>query len=245
MSDEHHDYRGYAGELASGVFRVASSGGAPVRVVTRIAAMDTHDGPLTRPFAALGHAAAGGRRGRVPRRHDLPPDNRPARPASVDAIVCSMFERPLSHSARYRIKHTSRTALAKVDAVRYQIDVNTLHRNESAAACSSTRSGASGCASPHPCSSTSTAATGRRAASSSSTSRRTTPSVRAWSCRTQSMTAAPGLPPGPSASTTVQSVQWIVRPTAMMERCHRRYGDMFTLRLVHEGPGCSSPTPTR
>ena len=49
------------------------------------------------------------------------------------------------------------------------------------------------------------------------------------------MAAPPGLPPGPSASTTVQSVQWIVRPTAMMERCHRRYGDMFTLRLVHEG----------
>jgi cytochrome P450 len=49
------------------------------------------------------------------------------------------------------------------------------------------------------------------------------------------MAAPSGLPPGPSASTTIQSVQWIVRPTAMMERCQRRYGDMFTLRLVHEG----------
>jgi cytochrome P450 family 135 len=49
------------------------------------------------------------------------------------------------------------------------------------------------------------------------------------------MAALPGLPPGPSASKTIQSVQWIVRPTAMMERCRRRYGDMFTLRLVHEG----------
>jgi bifunctional enzyme CysN/CysC len=43
-----------------------------------------------------------------------------------------MSERPLQPAGRYRIKHTSRTALAKVDAVRYQIDVNTLHRNEDA-----------------------------------------------------------------------------------------------------------------
>ncbi|HEU0024599.1 MAG TPA: cytochrome P450 [Thermoleophilaceae bacterium] len=43
------------------------------------------------------------------------------------------------------------------------------------------------------------------------------------------------LPPGPSAPRTIQSLQWIVRPTAMMERLQRRYGDMFTVRLVHEG----------
>jgi cytochrome P450 len=33
----------------------------------------------------------------------------------------------------------------------------------------------------------------------------------------------------------VQTIQWIVRPTAMMERLRRRYGDMFTMRVVHEG----------
>jgi len=26
-----------------------------------------------------------------------------------------------------------------------------------------------------------------------------------------------------------------------MERCHERYGDMFTLNVVYEAPGCSSP----
>ena len=41
-------------------------------------------------------------------------------------------ERPLSSSSRYRIKHTSRTALAKVDEVRYRIDVNSLHRDKEA-----------------------------------------------------------------------------------------------------------------
>jgi sulfate adenylyltransferase subunit 1 (EFTu-like GTPase family) len=43
-----------------------------------------------------------------------------------------MSERPLSGSGRYRIKHTTRTALAKVDEVRYALDVNSLHRHEDA-----------------------------------------------------------------------------------------------------------------
>jgi bifunctional enzyme CysN/CysC len=43
-----------------------------------------------------------------------------------------MSERPLSASGRYRIKHTTRTALAKIDEVRYKIDVNSLHRQQDA-----------------------------------------------------------------------------------------------------------------
>ena len=47
-------------------------------------------------------------------------------------MVCWMAERPLQASGRYRIKHTSRAALAKVDQVLYRIDVNSLHRDEEA-----------------------------------------------------------------------------------------------------------------
>jgi cytochrome P450 family 135 len=43
------------------------------------------------------------------------------------------------------------------------------------------------------------------------------------------------LPPGPTASRARQTVRWIYRPGAMLEDCHRRYGDMFTLRIAHEG----------
>ena len=50
----------------------------------------------------------------------------------IDAMVCWMAERPLSPRGRYRIKHTTRTALAKIDEVRYRIDVNSLHRDEEA-----------------------------------------------------------------------------------------------------------------
>jgi sulfate adenylyltransferase subunit 1 (EFTu-like GTPase family) len=60
------------------------------------------------------------------------PQNRPHETREFDAMVCWMAERPLSPSGRYRIKHTARTALAKVHEVRYRIDVNSLHRDEQA-----------------------------------------------------------------------------------------------------------------
>jgi cytochrome P450 len=43
------------------------------------------------------------------------------------------------------------------------------------------------------------------------------------------------IPSGPTASRARQTVRWIYRPGAMLEDCHRRYGDMFTLRIAHEG----------
>jgi cytochrome P450 len=43
------------------------------------------------------------------------------------------------------------------------------------------------------------------------------------------------LPPGPSAPISVQSMHWTVRPIAMLERCARRYGDAFTIRLAGAG----------
>ena len=43
------------------------------------------------------------------------------------------------------------------------------------------------------------------------------------------------IPPGPTASRARQTLRWIYRPGAMLEDCQRRYGDMFTLRIAHEG----------
>ena len=65
--------------------------------------------------AAVGDAAPRGRHRRLARRHDLPRRRTaPSRRKDLDAIVCWMSERPLAPAGRYRLKHTSRTALAKV-----------------------------------------------------------------------------------------------------------------------------------
>ncbi len=47
-------------------------------------------------------------------------------------MVCWMSDRELQPRGRYSIKHTTRTARALVEDLRYQIDVNTLHRDEDA-----------------------------------------------------------------------------------------------------------------
>jgi cytochrome P450 len=40
------------------------------------------------------------------------------------------------------------------------------------------------------------------------------------------------LPPGPRTPAAVQMGEWVLRPIPFLERCHRRYGDFFTVRFV-------------
>jgi bifunctional enzyme CysN/CysC len=134
MSDEHHDYRGYAGQVASGVFRVGDDVVVlPSGIETRVAGIETYDGPVEEAFPPLSVT--------ILLEDDLDvsrgdmicrPHNRPIEAREVEAMVCWMSERPLQPAGRYRIKHTTRTALAKADELRYRIDVNTLHRHEDA-----------------------------------------------------------------------------------------------------------------
>ena len=134
MTDELHDYRGYAGEVASGVFRIGDEVVVlPSGRTSRIAGIETYDSHLDEAYPPLSVTL------RLEDDIDVSrgdmicrPANRPKEAKDIDAMVCWMSERPLSPAGRYRIKHTSRTALAKVDQVMYRIDVNSLHRHEDA-----------------------------------------------------------------------------------------------------------------
>src|ERR671932_2374118 len=54
MSDELHDYRGYAGEVASGVFRKGDEVVVlPSGLTSRIAAIDTYDGEIDEAYPPL------------------------------------------------------------------------------------------------------------------------------------------------------------------------------------------------
>jgi cytochrome P450 len=45
------------------------------------------------------------------------------------------------------------------------------------------------------------------------------------------------LPPGPSIPRVLQAIRWVRRPFEMLEECHARFGDAFTLRM----PGVTAP----
>jgi bifunctional enzyme CysN/CysC len=129
------DYRGYAGQLASGALRagdevVVLPGGQR----TRIAAIDTYDGPLEEAVAPLSVTL------RLEDELDVArgelichPDAAPTVGRELEADVCWMGEAPLRPGGRYAIKHTSRSATAIVDALRDRVDVHTLERDRAPA----------------------------------------------------------------------------------------------------------------
>jgi len=45
----------------------------------------------------------------------------------------------------------------------------------------------------------------------------------------------PQLPPGPRMPSALQAIGWARRPFPMMKRCRERYGDIFTMRILHSG----------
>jgi cytochrome P450 len=49
------------------------------------------------------------------------------------------------------------------------------------------------------------------------------------------------LPPGPSSPALAQSLEWAFRPESLMARCQRRYGDVFTLRMLGWGSTGTNP----
>jgi sulfate adenylyltransferase subunit 1 len=127
-SDEHHDYRGYAGTVAGGVLHP----GDEVLVLpggqrTHVAAIETFDGPVDTAFPAMSVTV------RVDDDLDISrgdmlvePDDAPAAARELDAMVCWMSSEPLRPGARLVIKHTTHTTRARVEELDYRVEVNTL-----------------------------------------------------------------------------------------------------------------------
>jgi bifunctional enzyme CysN/CysC len=132
---EHHDYRGYAGTVASGIFRVGEEVTVlPSGFTTRIAAIDTFDGPVeeaappTSVVLRFEDDLDISRGDMVSRPH-----NQPMVGHDIDAIVTWMSEDiALRPGDKYAIKHTTRWARALVTDLQYRFDVTTLHRDHSA-----------------------------------------------------------------------------------------------------------------
>ena len=133
-NDEHHDYRGYAGTIASGSFRQGDEIMVlPSAKTARVEAVETFDGPLSEACAGDSVVVRLDRDIDVSRGDMLcRPNNQPVVARALEAQVCWMDERPLRPGARLALKHTTRWARAIVDDLRYRIDVNTLHREEGA-----------------------------------------------------------------------------------------------------------------
>ena len=123
LSDEHHDFRGYAGQVAGGVWRA----GDEVVVLP--------SGRRTRVAEVEPEVAVPGMSVTIQLEDDLDvsrgdmladPDVAPTVARQLEAIVCWMAERPLEPRTRLAIKQTTRTARAIVDELVSVVDMHTL-----------------------------------------------------------------------------------------------------------------------
>ncbi|MFV0318741.1 MAG: sulfate adenylyltransferase subunit CysN [Microthrixaceae bacterium] len=138
-TDEHHDYRGYAGTVAGGVLKPGDEVVAlPSGFTSRVARIDTMDGPLDEAFAPMSVTVLLEEELDVSRGDMLcRPNNQPTVSQDIDAMVCWLSDAgSLAPRGKFALKHTTRSTRALVKDLQYRLDVNTLHRDEQAEALS-------------------------------------------------------------------------------------------------------------
>ena len=130
-NEAYHDYRGYAGRIASGVFKPGDEITIlPSGFTSKIKTIDTLDGPLSEAFAPMSvtiqltddvDVSRGDMLVRSNNQADLNQD--------IEVMMCWLHNQQPHPRAKYIIKHTTSEAKAIIKNVRYKLDVNTLHRN--------------------------------------------------------------------------------------------------------------------
>jgi sulfate adenylyltransferase large subunit len=131
MSDKHHDYRGYAGQVAGGVLKAGDEVVVlPSGMTSIIEAIDVFDEQVEQAFPPMSvtvrladdvDVSRGDMIARV--------NNAPTASQDIDAMICWMTNEPLRPRQKLALKHTTRMGRALVKDVQYRLDVNTLHRD--------------------------------------------------------------------------------------------------------------------
>ena len=133
QSDDHHDYRGYAGTVAGGVFKPGHEVMVlPSGFTSTVASIDSFDGPVSEAFGPMAVTI------RLTDDIDVSrgdmicrPNNQPTSSQDLQAMLCWMSETsPLAPRMKLALKHTTRPSRVMVADLQYRIDVNTLHREE-------------------------------------------------------------------------------------------------------------------
>ena len=131
-SEDHHDFRGYAGRVAGGVFKKGDTVVAlPSGLESRISGIHTMTGELQEAFPPQSVTITleddiDISRGDVLVRSE----NRPEARQDLDVMLCWLNASPPRPRAKYVVKHTTLEARAMIAEIQYKMDINTLHRLE-------------------------------------------------------------------------------------------------------------------
>jgi len=129
-SDKYHDYRGYAGKIASGIFKPGDSVIVlPSGFTTTIKSIESPQGEIVEAFPPISVVMQLADDLDISRGDMLVrPHNTPFISQDLDCMICWMNTKPLNAGNRYIIRHTTREIKGVVKEIQYKIDINTLHR---------------------------------------------------------------------------------------------------------------------
>ena len=133
---EFHDFRGYAGTVAGGTFKPGDE------VTVLPSGFSTSVTAVRKPGGRKVEEGFAGEAVVVELADDIDiargdmicrPHNRPTVGQDVDAMICWMSsDVSLKEGGTYTIQHTTRSTRASVRDLEYRLNINTLHRDESA-----------------------------------------------------------------------------------------------------------------
>jgi sulfate adenylyltransferase subunit 1 len=126
------DYRGYAGRVASGIFRPGDDVVVmPSGFTSKIKSIDTMDGSLEEVFAPMSVAITLEDDIDISRGDMIVKENnQPKAVQEFDAMLCWFNNSPARERAKYTIMHNSNEQKAMIKEVVYKIDINTYAREE-------------------------------------------------------------------------------------------------------------------
>ena len=132
MSDEWHDFRGYAGRVAGGVFKPGDEVTVlPSGFKSRIKAIHTPNRELGEAFAPQSICLTLTDEIDISRGDMLVKENNPPHVGQdIEAMICWFSAKPMPPRAKLVLRHTTLETKAIVQEIKYHVDINTLHKIE-------------------------------------------------------------------------------------------------------------------
>lgn len=131
-SDKYHDFRGYAGRVAGGVYKKGDEVTIlPSGFSTKIASIEGYDGELDEAFAPMSVTMTLEDEIDISRGDMIVrTNNQPTVSQDIDIMLCWLNHKNLVPNGKYLIKHTTNEARCMVKNIQYKMDINSLHRIE-------------------------------------------------------------------------------------------------------------------
>ena len=132
-SDKHHDFRGFAGRVAGGVFKLGDEITAlPSGFTSKSSKIMVGEKEIEEAFFPQSVTIQLEDEIDISRGDMLvKPNNQPNSSQDLDARICWFSgSKKLTQGGKYLIKHTTKTAQAMISEITYKVDVNSLRKNE-------------------------------------------------------------------------------------------------------------------